>query len=292
VESDLEIEPLKAKIVRDKERFRREQDNYTKIVGSTTSRNELFVKIQRFEERNGVIMMEAGDIDLKRLSDLLGPIRGKSLKILASRMVNALSVVHSKGLVWTDLKLENFVLASPSATSTTSYPPSSPLLRKDVLQQRILSKEVVCKAIDLESAVKKGNPLVDFSPETAAPELCEILSNGQLSVGGGRGKSDFTLGVTEPLIASQALDVWALGISILQLYLGSAPVVDRPDTRQSCMKLARYVAGTDDLGLGVVMKGGKDDVWLYRLLKSMLNPDPSKRSSLSGVQKSIYLNLP
>lgn len=308
---DVIVEPLKVKIVRDKDRFRREQENYKKIVGNSGSRNDVFVNIDRFEGSNGVIIMESGEVDLKQLSAKLGPIRGKALKVLASTMAKALNMVHAKGLVWTDLKLENFVLTSPRArTYTYTYPPSPPTssssslssslssssssssfrLQKDLLQQRLVSKDIICKAIDLESAVVKNQNLIDFSPETAAPELCEILSNGQLSVGGrGRGKSDFTLGLTEPLIATQALDVWALGISILHLYLGKAPVVDRPDPRQSCIKLARYTSGSDDLGLGEV---AKDDVWLHRLLLSMLRPQPRERCSLSAALKSIYFTIP
>lgn len=75
------------------------------------------------------------------------------------------------------------------------------------------------KACDLESAVAVGAALRDFSPETCAPEQADVLSAGQLSVIGGR-SADFKLNLQEPLIAAQSLDIWSLGVSMLQLYTG------------------------------------------------------------------------
>ena len=115
---DINVRLYKAKITKDAERYKREKDNYQKICGSNG--NDNFVKVVEFYEekvsgssmipKGGVIIQERGVIDLKVLSETVGPIRGKDLDFIVQRMVSALARIHACGLVWTDLKLENFVL--------------------------------------------------------------------------------------------------------------------------------------------------------------------------------------
>ena len=58
-----------------------------------------------------------------------------------------------------------------------------------------------------------------MSPEIAAPEQINQLTGGELSSQGGRA-ADYTLAITEPILARKETDIWALGISILHMYLG------------------------------------------------------------------------
>jgi hypothetical protein len=81
------------------------------------------------------------------------------------------------------------------------------------------SSKYQCKAIDLESSVSEGKPIVDFSPEVAAPEILDALSLGQMGMQSGR-NGDYKLDLREPVYGKKALDVWALGVTILHLYTG------------------------------------------------------------------------
>jgi hypothetical protein len=45
------------------------------------------------------------------------------------------------------------------------------------------------------------------------------LTPGELSSQGGRA-TDYTLAISEPILSRKETDIWALGISILHMYLG------------------------------------------------------------------------
>lgn len=176
-----------------------------------------FISVERFEKDAlgnsmskssskkviSIIVMEAGVIDLKKASSELGPLRDADLVRVAKSMASSLAKIHGKGLVWTDLKPDNYVFVQSSETDSGNY----------------FSPSFTCKAIDLESAVGIGKPIVDFSPEIAAPEQINQLTGGELSSQGGRA-ADYTLAITEPILARKETDIWALGISILHMYLG------------------------------------------------------------------------
>lgn len=179
-----------------------------------------FIAIERFEKNVmataltkapssmktiSVIIMEAGVIDLKKASAQLGPVRGADFVRIAKSMASSLAKIQAKGLVWTDLKTDNFVFVSNDGSGTA---------RSDYF-----SSAFTCKAIDLESVVGCGKSIIDFSPEIAAPEQIDLLTGGELSSQGGRAM-DYTLAVSEPILARKESDIWALGISILHLYLG------------------------------------------------------------------------
>lgn len=173
-----------------------------------------FIAIERFE-RNvmasvskktiSVMIMEAGAIDLKKASAQLGPLRGTDFVRIAKSMASSLAKIQAKGLVWTDLKTDNFVFVSNDGS--------------DPSRSDFFSSAFTCKAIDLESVVGSGKAIVDFSPEIAAPEQINLLTGGELSSQSGRAM-DYTLAVSEPVLARKESDIWALGISILHLYLG------------------------------------------------------------------------
>ena len=80
-----------------------------------------------------------------------GGLQGSELRKAAVNIVRCVEATHSSGLVWTDLKAENFVLTSEG----------------DV------------KGIDLESCVpRKANP-EDFSPEACPPEFARMEKQGK-----------------------------------------------------------------------------------------------------------------
>lgn len=126
--------------------------------------------------------------------------------------------------MWSDLKLENFVMVpkQPSVFTSLKEYSLTKLRGAGTAETSTINSLVTactCKAIDLESAVQVGKPLRDFSPETCAPELLELLASSELSSINGR-DGDLQVSFTEVPLAAQALDVWALGISMLHLCLG------------------------------------------------------------------------
>mmetsp|Transcript_9528 Transcript_9528/g.15714 ORF Transcript_9528/g.15714 Transcript_9528/m.15714 type:complete len:209 (-) Transcript_9528:231-857(-) len=208
-------------------------------------------------------------------------------------MVDSLSQIHSKGLVWTDLKLDNFILVNTRgdtelSASARGYFADVDDTQFDAALQFFNGKDYALKATDLESAVPEGQPMRDFSAEGCAPEQAETLGAGQLGTVGGR-SSDLRLNLQEPLIASKASDIWSLGISILHLYTGVPPIVPNSDVRKAVAKVRTYMEGdgSEDLGLGTVQ-----DPLLRRLLQSMLQVDASKRPSIQGVKASLFLLSP
>ena len=182
------------------ERF--EKNALAKVGAKTTSNSKII----------SIIIMEAGAIDLKKASAELGPLRDENLVRVARSMASSLAKIHNKGLVWTDLKTDNYVFVKVKNDNDNVSD------NKDG-ENDYFSTAYTCKAIDLESAVLVGKPIVDFSPEISAPEQIKQLTGGELSSSGGRA-SDYTLAITEPILARKETDVWALGISILHMYLG------------------------------------------------------------------------
>jgi len=274
--------PLTLKVVKEEARYGREKKNYETVCGRSRLAN--FVCVERFEAvkaGTNVIIMERGAVDLKRASTLVGPVRGPAFKRTAAAMAAAVQRVHGKGLVWTDIKLDNFVLVDTAAPGS-----ASPIKPSPPPPQQYLSNRYMCKAIDLESAVRAGAPLVDFSPEGLAPEqLGAIASGGAALTAVGNRRNDLSLTTSQPLLAATATDVWALGVALLHLYLGKAPLTDRPgDVRAAIDTVQRYVDGDTDLGLSQVAEPGA-----RRLLQSMLAVDPRQRPGSFAVAAAITL---
>ena len=274
--SILPQQSLILKIVKEDDRFEREKKNYGTICGNgKLSKDAPFVGILKFEKSvksgTNVIVMEKGVIDLKKASAKAGPVRGEAFVRTAKAMASALEKIHAKGLVWTDLKLDNFVLMNDDAAGSTDYFGSS-------------GGKFVCKAIDLESAVKEKTKIVDFSPEMIAPEQVEVLQGGSISSVGSRGK-DLFLSVDEPLLAYKETDIWALGIALLHLYNGKAPITNQVSNVKAAIdKVSKYAEGTTDFGLVDISNQP-----LRMLLQSMLNADKKKRPNVTAVQ--VALNL-
>jgi serine/threonine protein kinase len=87
---------------------------------------------------------------LKRYIQMNGPLQGKDLRDAASSAAQCLQAVHQSGLVWTDMKTENFVVTAGG----------------DV------------KGIDLESAMPFRDNPVDYSPEATPPEFAAAYLEG------------------------------------------------------------------------------------------------------------------
>jgi len=98
------------------------------------------------------VVMERGETDLKRYLNENGPFSGKGLRNAACAAAECVQAVHQCGMVWTDLKSENFVVLPGS-------------------------NEV--RGIDLESARPSRSSPVDYSPEACPPEFAQAFLEGE-----------------------------------------------------------------------------------------------------------------
>jgi hypothetical protein len=101
---------------------------------------------------DSALVFEAGlGGDLEALANR-GPVRGEELRRIAATAAAAAQKLHSKGLVWVDLCLANFVLMQSSSGSS-----------------RI-------KGIDLESAVPAGSPCQDYRPQVSLLSIMQCTT--------------------------------------------------------------------------------------------------------------------
>jgi hypothetical protein len=150
---------LTCKLSQNAEAIEREAKNYEKITKSGLARGQ-FVQLVDFfptastttkKFRNlSALVMERGSLDLKRYLQMNGALQGKDLRNAASAAAQCLQAVHQSGLVWTDMKTENFVMTDKGAV----------------------------KGIDLESAMPVRDNPVDYSPEATPPEFATAFLEG------------------------------------------------------------------------------------------------------------------
>ena len=94
---------------------------------------------------SSALVLESGDQNLRtRALESGGGLKGGDLRKAAVNVCRCVESMHSSGLVWTDLKAENFVVLAGSG-------------------------EV--RGIDLESAVDVRSAPADYSPEACPPEF-------------------------------------------------------------------------------------------------------------------------
>ena len=271
----------KLKVVKDKNRYARELESYSRISGvrdvkkqGKKKSNPAFVSI--VDTAPNLFVMERGLADLKEMREATGSVSGKPLKAVMVAMAESVSKIHGKGYVWCDVKLENFVVVPSKENSELIS------VQQSATSTWFNDKSFAVKAIDLESVARKGELMTDFAPETVAPELAAALRGGAMGTVGAR-KNDQKINPTEPILASQAYDIFALGVCFLQLARSTTgPVLGGTDLQKSYAALDRLMSGTDDLGLSEVQDAG-----VRRLVAKMLAIDPAKRPSIGQVLRQI-----
>ena len=161
---------LTIKLTNSVERLSREDQNYNRVFSkgrvlfSLQGSGSCYVKKVAFlpnvdaspstkgvSKGNSALLLESGDENLRNyLSTKTGGLNGSQLRRAAVAIARCVEAMHSSGLVWTDLKAENFVL---------------------------VGQEV--KGIDLESAVPAKSSPEDYSPEACPPEFAMAEKRGQ-----------------------------------------------------------------------------------------------------------------
>jgi serine/threonine protein kinase len=150
---------LTVKLSNNWEAIEREAGNYAKITKSGFARGQ-FVKLvaflpdassetKKFKDLSALVM-ERGAMDLKRFLQMNGALEGKDLRDAAAAAAQCLQAVHQSGLVWTDMKTENFIVTAAGTV----------------------------KGIDLESAMPVRENPVDYSPEATPPEFAAAFLAG------------------------------------------------------------------------------------------------------------------
>jgi serine/threonine protein kinase len=153
-------DPLAVKMSTNWEALEREADNYARITKAGLWRGQ-FVSlldylptasvISKKFANMGALVMERGVVDVKRYISMNGKLEGKELRDAVASAAQCIQAIHGSGLVWTDMKSENFVV-----TGTGEF-----------------------RGIDLESAMPvKDNP-VDYSPESTPPEFARAFLAGE-----------------------------------------------------------------------------------------------------------------
>jgi Protein kinase domain len=152
--------PVCLKISTNLEAISREYENYRKLSFLGIARTGRFVRCYEFFPVAGydkrfrnqcALVMERGAQDLKSYLTAKGRLEGKELRDACITATQCVQALHNAGLVWTDMKTENFVVMS--------------------------SGEV--KGIDLESAMPIGDNPVDYSPEACPPEFATAFLAGE-----------------------------------------------------------------------------------------------------------------
>ncbi|KAL3932630.1 MAG: hypothetical protein SGBAC_010761 [Bacillariaceae sp.] len=151
---------LCVKISSNLEAVSREFENYQRLGFGRGLNKDRFVKcfeylpVAGYEEQlreQCALVLEMGTRDLKSFLDSRGRLQGIELLEACKAAGECVQAVHSSGLVWTDIKTENFVVMA--------------------------NGEV--KGIDLESAMPQGGNPVDYSPEACPPEFAKAFEEGE-----------------------------------------------------------------------------------------------------------------
>lgn len=162
---------LTVKLSASRERLSRENTNYDRVASkgrvafSLQGSGSCFVKKVGFvpdtdasgatrgiPRGSSALVLESGDSNLRAFLRDNGKkgLAGSDLRRAAVSVCRCVEAMHSSGLVWTDLKAENFVLVADG----------------DV------------KGIDLESAVPVRSAPEDYSPEACPPEFAIAEKRG------------------------------------------------------------------------------------------------------------------
>jgi len=218
---------LAVKISSDVEAMKHEHENY--LLLQEREREQMFVKQHDFFPVYGdtleiggesipmdtkmALVMERGREDLQAHIIKTGHgMNERTLKRIGMLALRCLQDLHAVGLVWTDLKTQNFVIFQNGDAEDT----------------------VTIKGIDLESCRPvKGHP-IDYCPEACPPEMARACLLGH--------ESNFVLEFD--------YDIWSFGMFLYELITGKGFYYGKPRTyivRMLGGALPGYKPSLDDI---------------------------------------------
>eukprot|EP00551_Chaetoceros_affinis_P004718 CAMPEP_0203684332 /NCGR_PEP_ID=MMETSP0090-20130426/47984_1 /ASSEMBLY_ACC=CAM_ASM_001088 /TAXON_ID=426623 /ORGANISM="Chaetoceros affinis, Strain CCMP159" /LENGTH=679 /DNA_ID=CAMNT_0050553503 /DNA_START=72 /DNA_END=2111 /DNA_ORIENTATION=- len=204
-------EKLTIKVSTNFDSMSREERNYNRVCsglfpGRFVEKTEFLEDLDGYPakefETSCALVIENGRKDLRAILNERGGqgFEGRAMRDAASAALQCIQAMHSSGIVWTDLKTENFVVVSDEIGYNDNLPG--------------------VKGIDLESAIPKGKNPVDFSPEACPPEFATAFIAGE----GLEFKLDYSY------------DIWSYGMMLYELTTGQ-PYFNNKTPAQITMSL-------------------------------------------------------
>jgi len=265
---------LTVKITNVKQRLARENINYNRVASkgrvafTLEGSNSCFIKKVGFcpnadispstvgiPKGSSALVLESGDQNIRAFlgDSQKNGLTGSAFRRAAVNICRCVEAMHSSGLVWTDLKAENFVLVGGGGNSNGN------------------SKTIEVKGIDLESAVPIRSCPEDYSPEACPPEFAEAEKAG-------RGFEFECL---------KTYDSWSLGMIFYELAVGKNYFRGKSeDAILSLLATGAIVDPTDPssvAGLDAI-----EDDRLRDLVRSCLSINPKKRPSIGQILLHPY----
>ena len=153
-----EESPVCIKVSTNLEAVSREYENYRKLSFLGIAKGRFvdcyeFFPVAGYDKRfrnQCALVLAKGARDLKSYLNSRGRLEDKELRDACISAAQCVQALHNVGLVWTDLKTENFVVMPDGEV----------------------------KGIDLESCMPVGDNPVDYSPEACPPEFAEAFLDG------------------------------------------------------------------------------------------------------------------
>jgi len=174
----------------------------------------------------------------------------RALRNAAMAAAQCLQALHGSGLVWTDLKTENFVLIKQDGEG-----------KEDMGQ---------VKGIDLESAVNRGSSPTDFSPEACPPEFA----------------SAFITGKALTFQVDYSYDIWSYGMLLYELSTGQGYFGTKSPTQMT--KFLAQLSQEKDRGSSWMDLSLIQDEKLKDLIGQCVALDPSRRPSNLKIRLHPY----
>eukprot|EP00533_Pseudo-nitzschia_delicatissima_P007824 CAMPEP_0116084892 /NCGR_PEP_ID=MMETSP0327-20121206/4038_1 /TAXON_ID=44447 /ORGANISM="Pseudo-nitzschia delicatissima, Strain B596" /LENGTH=650 /DNA_ID=CAMNT_0003575855 /DNA_START=272 /DNA_END=2224 /DNA_ORIENTATION=- len=287
------VTPYVIKLSTNKEKLRREYENYKMMQDGPGSSGLFGGALSLFDQQNdskgdpfvtcfdflpvceasikyaqhSALVMEKGHEDLRdyefnlqsqddpeyAAASTMDPSLVWSALLVAAKCID---VLHSRArLVWTDLKAENLIFMEPQESEADGS----------------IGNVVEIKGIDLESAIPhRGNPL-DYTPEACPPEFAKFHLEGKAY--------DFVL--------DYSYDVWSFGMLAYELATGKAYFRGKTPTEiMSILGDPNFVPplGDDEESAAYLIP----DPQLRMLIQGCLKVDPRSRISVRNIVRHAY----
>jgi hypothetical protein len=209
------------------------------------------------------LVLERGESSLRELmaTAALRASRWPSPRELLAdvkRLMDVVQAVHKAGLVWLDCKPENFVLFNDHLHFTL-------------------------KAVDFHSAVRSGDSLPDkCTPGYCAPEVAREILAGNVGDG-----------VVGNVVATSAIDCFALGLLLLELYQGthflaSEICAEAAGNRGAVFARLASPSFPADLAASIGAAFPEPEQWILRdVLLELTHANPLLRPSLASARSFL-----
>ncbi|KAG7344850.1 serine/threonine kinase [Nitzschia inconspicua] len=197
------------------------------------------------------LVMELGSQDLKSYIEKNGPLTGETLRQAVVQTARTVKAYHAQEMVWTELKSTNFVIQPKGAMNFS------------------------LKAIDLESAVRKGENPIDYSVEAIPPEFAEAYMYGR-----------------EPeMEIHKSFDIFSLGLLWYEMATGKqfwhSKFFEEHEECDNVMRIAVGMEGTDKLCLDDASSMFPQP--LRQLVMDCLQVDPGDRPKIDDILAHPYI---